>query len=247
LSDNTSLNQVNGFGNLSLVDGFFEVINNTSMSDCTWMCYLLNNGTITGEVNIQNNLGDCSNVFIIIEICDPDFDDDGIANVIDLDDDNDGIRDILEENGIVNLDTDSDGFPDSKDLDSDNDNCFDVLEAGFSDPNNDGVLGDLPDTVDSNGLITNEATGYTTPVDSDNNAVFDFQESSTLDPGENTILQICLDDPSIDLFSVLGGNPEAGGIWLPSLSSGNGVFNPRVDVAGIYTYTHFNAICGVQV
>ncbi|MGB0879745.1 MAG: T9SS type B sorting domain-containing protein [Polaribacter sp.] len=244
LSNNPNLNIVIGFGNLIEVDGFFQVINNTSMSDCSWMCYLFNNGIITGQVTVQNNLGDCSNIAAIIEICNPDFDNDGIANIIDLDDDNDGIRDTVEQNGFQNKDTDSDGFPDSKDLDSDNDNCFDVLEAGFSDPNDDGILGDLPDTVDSNGLIINEPTGYTNPADADNNSIFDFQESNTLDPGENNILEICLNNPAVDLFSVLGGNPDVGGTWSPSLSSGTGVFDPTIDLAGIYTYTHFNAICG---
>ena len=35
------------------------------------------------------------------------------------------------------------------DLDADGDGCFDVTEAGFTDVNGDGTLGDAPLTVDA--------------------------------------------------------------------------------------------------
>ncbi|WP_136464906.1 hypothetical protein [Flagellimonas onchidii] len=41
-----------------------------------------------------------------------------------------------------NRDLDGDGIINSKDLDSDGDGCNDVLEAGFEDPDNDGILGE---------------------------------------------------------------------------------------------------------
>ena len=41
----------------------------------------------------------------------------------------------------------------------------------------------------------------------------------------------------VDLFTVLGGTPDAGGTWSPSLASGSGIYNPNVDTAGTYTYT----------
>ncbi|QCE41035.1 gliding motility-associated C-terminal domain-containing protein [Psychroserpens sp. NJDZ02] len=50
-------------------------------------------------------------------------------------------------------DTDNDGIIDSLDLDSDNDGCNDVLESGGLDPNGDGILGAIPTTVNSNGLV----------------------------------------------------------------------------------------------
>ena len=68
--------------------------------------------------------------------------------------------------GIPNytiLDTDSNNTPNYLDLDSDGDACFDVLEAGFSDPNNDGILGDAPVNVNDNGLVINVNNGYTNP------------------------------------------------------------------------------------
>ncbi|TRZ42001.1 gliding motility-associated C-terminal domain-containing protein [Robertkochia solimangrovi] len=55
--------------------------------------------------------------------------------------------------------------------------------------------------------------------------------------GENGTLALCDIAPPQDLFSRLGGEPDAGGVWTPTLSSGSGIFDPAVDAAGIYTYT----------
>ncbi|WP_171032392.1 T9SS type B sorting domain-containing protein [Polaribacter aestuariivivens] len=242
LSNNSNLVTVNGFRSFLLVDADFEVQNNTIMSDCSWMCNLLNNGEINGVVAITNNGAECSDVAQIIEKCNPDFDNDGIANVIDEDDDNDGILDALEGNG--NLDTDSDGFPDSKDLDSDNDGCLDVIEAGFSDANNDGVLGDLPDEVNNRGLIINEVSGYKSPSDKDMNAIFDFQEDTLPNPGENNAIELCTNSGNIDLFTLLGEKADPGGVWFPALKGGEGIFDPKSDSPGTYTYTQTDALCG---
>ncbi|KGO06616.1 VCBS domain-containing protein, partial [Dokdonia donghaensis] len=59
------------------------------------------------------------------------------------------------------VDTDLDGIPNGLDLDSDNDGCNDVLESGGLDPNGDGILGAIPTTVNSDGLVTggSPATG----------------------------------------------------------------------------------------
>ena len=68
-----------------------------------------------------------------------DTDNDGILDATDLDDDNDGILDSMERDGLS--DTDGDGIADSLESYSDNDGCPDVREAGFTDTNNDGILG----------------------------------------------------------------------------------------------------------
>ena len=57
-------------------------------------------------------------------------------------------------------DTDGDNIPDIFDTDSDEDGCFDTVEAGHSDPDNDGRLGNSPVTVDANGQVTGQG-GYT--------------------------------------------------------------------------------------
>lgn len=88
-----------------------------------------------------------------------DSDEDGIFDYLDLDSDNDGIRDAKE----TAIDTDTDGIPNYRDLDSDNDSCADVIEAGFTDGNNDGFLGNNPVIVDINGIVTSGTDGYTPP------------------------------------------------------------------------------------
>ncbi|WP_010523300.1 beta strand repeat-containing protein, partial [Aquimarina agarivorans] len=54
-------------------------------------------------------------------------------------------------------DINGDAIPNCLSVDSDNDNCNDVLESGGVDPNNDGILGDLPLVVDNLGRVTGAA------------------------------------------------------------------------------------------
>lgn len=63
------------------------------------------------------------------------------------------------------------------------------------------------------------------------------------DPGTNGLASFCPSDSAEDLFDMLGGVPDVGGVWSPSLVSGIGVFNPSVDPAGVYIYTVTNS-CG---
>src|SRR5690606_2244542 len=59
--------------------------------------------------------------------------------------------------------------------------------------------------------------------------------------GEDTVLEICYSDTTTyDLFTLLGGNPDQGGIWFPQLASGTSIYNPQVDNAGVYTYLFEN-------
>ncbi|TXE16510.1 hypothetical protein ES692_12075, partial [Psychroserpens burtonensis] len=55
--------------------------------------------------------------------------------------------------------------------------------------------------------------------------------------GTDAALDLCENDAPIDLFTILGGAPETGGTWSPTLTSGTGFFDPNQDVAGVYTYT----------
>ena len=94
-----------------------------------------------------------------------DNDFDGIGDADDLDDDNDGILYTYEDSAGSSNDIDGDGIVNSKDLDSDGDGCFDVAEAGLSDPDGDGMLGDGFNLTDSsaynfiNGSYVNEYAG----------------------------------------------------------------------------------------
>ena len=57
------------------------------------------------------------------------------------------------------------------------------------------------------------------------------------DAGLSGNVTFCATNAPQDLFLSLGGTPQVGGTWTPPLASGTGVFNPAVDIAGIYTYT----------
>jgi len=61
-------------------------------------------------------------------------------------------------------DTDGDGSIDSFDTDSDNDGCPDTVEAGHSDNDNDGILGNSPVGTDSEGRVLRQG-GYTGTTD----------------------------------------------------------------------------------
>lgn len=80
---------------------------------------------------------------------------------------------LIDTNGVCTLDFDGDSLANSLDVDSDNDGCADTIEAGYTDADDDGVLGISPVIVDVNGLVTGQG-GYGTPADRDNDGVDDF-------------------------------------------------------------------------
>lgn len=87
----------------------------------------------------------------------------------------------LTRDGIpIEDDSDSDGIMDPFELDADNDDCNDVVEAGFTDGDNDGILGNSPVTVSSQGVVTSggSGNGYATPADRNSNSAYDFQEAN---------------------------------------------------------------------
>ena len=55
--------------------------------------------------------------------------------------------------------------------------------------------------------------------------------------GANNSLIVCINNPSQDLFLLLGPTAQTGGTWSPAMVSGTGVFNPAVDPQGDYVYT----------
>ena len=56
-------------------------------------------------------------------------------------------------------------------------------------------------------------------------------------PGSEGDLLLCNKTGTIDLFTVLEGNPDTGGTWSPALSGGQGRFVVGTDTPGNYTYT----------
>ena len=95
---------------------------------------------------------------------------DGQIDDVDLNIGINGLDNRLEtapDNFILNY-TISDPDPDDSlfsylDLDSDGDNCPDVTEAGFTDPDNDSIIGTSPASVDNMGRVTGISSGYTIP------------------------------------------------------------------------------------
>lgn len=61
--------------------------------------------------------------------------------------------------------------------------------------------------------------------------------------GNSGVTTVCSNGSPINLFSVLSGSPNTGGVWSPPLSTGGNGFNPAIDTAGVYTYSVTN-ICG---
>lgn len=56
-------------------------------------------------------------------------------------------------------------------------------------------------------------------------------------PGVSSSISVCADGAPIDLFTALGGAPDAGGLWTGPLGAHSSTFDPATDPAGIYTYT----------
>jgi len=146
----------------------------------------LDNAFEPGLIRINTD-NDVFNTFpVVYDLLDLDSDNDGIFDLTEsgsmvIDANNDGIIDgstaAFGRNGLFDRletspdsgklkytisDTDMDDTLNYIDLDSDNDLCFDVLEAGFSDPNTDGILGNNPVIVNAKGKVTS-GIGYTTP------------------------------------------------------------------------------------
>ncbi|MCR9084998.1 MAG: hypothetical protein NXH89_21375, partial [Cyclobacteriaceae bacterium] len=121
------------------------------------------------------------------------------------------------------------GQYDFRNLDSDGDGCFDVVEAGFLDPDGDGVLGSGPVVVDpATGRVTS-GTGYTTPRDGDGNGIFDFQEAgtaNTITTQPNTLTGAEVTGSTV--ISVVGSGSNLTYQWQVS-TDGGATFSDLVD------------------
>ncbi len=128
-------------------------------------------GTAIYKYDVLDLDSDNDGIFDLVESGSnaPDVNKDGIIDGSPSSFGANGLFDNLEttpESGILKYtitDTDSDGSFNYIDLDSDGDSCNDVIEAGFTDNNNDGILGNNPVTINSNGIVTSRIDGYTTP------------------------------------------------------------------------------------
>ncbi|MGF1560327.1 MAG: gliding motility-associated C-terminal domain-containing protein [Flavobacteriaceae bacterium] len=125
-----------------------------------------------------------------------------------------GTRDLRLSNFriIRYCDTDADGIPDYHDLDSDNDGCFDTVEAGHTDGDNDGILGNSPVTVDNAGQVTGQG-GYTGVT---GNEVVATQVGIGTDPANLSVVDggsasFTINATATNTISFLAGSPDYSG------------------------------------
>ncbi|AIM61245.1 hypothetical protein IX49_12195 [Cellulophaga lytica] len=209
------------------------------------------------------------------DLLDLDSDNDGIFDVIEAGHNQphtngilgtavseDGIFDALQTSSGVNNGTvdytlaDSEatpnGTPDYLELDADGDGCNDVLEAGFTDQNNDGILGGLPTTVNAtNGTVTASMVidGYTTPKNADSgsgNTDFDFQQIGQAPAITNTANQpqdILTNGTNPETFVVTATGEALTYQWQVNRLDGNGFVDINdANTVDIYTGSTTNTL-----
>ncbi|MFK7755460.1 MAG: Ig-like domain-containing protein, partial [Flavobacteriales bacterium] len=139
-------------------------------------------------------------------VLDGPFNSNGIAESVDADDN--GSIDYV----LANSDSPDDDIADAYELDSDGDGCFDVLEAGFTDANDDGILGGTPVSEDDNGVVTSGSDGYTAPgtayTNSNNQPACTGNAPPVADADSGTVSE---DDTDGVIINVLDGDTDPEG------------------------------------
>lgn len=102
--------------------------------------------------------------------------------------------------------------------------------------------------VSQPGTYTYRVAGLA-PCDTATGTVTVFVTTSP-NAGNNESIALCVGGSSVNLVTVLGGNPDPNGTWsgpAPSQAYFSGTFTPGIDIPGTYTY-HVNGIppCGSQ-
>ncbi|MCB0794002.1 MAG: PKD domain-containing protein, partial [Flavobacteriales bacterium] len=108
--------------------------------------------------------------------------------------------------------------------------------GGWTDPNGDAFGGLLDPASDPAGVYTYSVAG-TAPCPSDA-ATVTVTINTPPDPGTDGSVALCTTDAAVDLFTLLGGTPDAGGGWTdPNGDAFGGLLDPASDPAGVYTYS----------
>ncbi|MFN7675116.1 beta strand repeat-containing protein, partial [Flavobacterium sp.] len=107
----------------------------------------------------------------------------------------------------------------------------------WTNPSNVVVSGIFNPAVDPVGNYTYTLTG-TLPCSNDQ-AVITVSISPVPDAGTSTTPPIiCSNDAPVNLFTLLSGTPQAGGVWTNSSNvTVSNIFNPAVGVSDVFTYT----------
>ncbi len=102
-------------------------------------------------------------------------------------------------------------------------------------------LGDATDLTfvpgsDASGTYTYTVTGMAPCASA--SALVEVTVNDEPDAGVNGALVLCTGGTPVDLFTNIGGAPDAGGTWTDANGNAHsGSFDPSTDAAGIYTYT----------
>ncbi|MBP6697946.1 MAG: gliding motility-associated C-terminal domain-containing protein [Flavobacteriales bacterium] len=107
--------------------------------------------------------------------------------------------------------------------------------GSWTDPNGNAHSGTINPANDPAGVYTYTIT--VPPPCSSVSATVAISLSIPPDAGSNGVLSACATGAPQDLFSLLGGSPDAGGSWMdPNGVAHAGLFDPIIDPAGNYTY-----------
>ncbi|MBU3024300.1 gliding motility-associated C-terminal domain-containing protein [Zobellia galactanivorans] len=144
---------------------------------------------------------------------------------------------------VSDSETTPDGIADFLELDADGDGCNDVIEAGYTDSDADGVLGDGLTVVDGNGVVTgtNVSDGYTTPdnIDSATDTAFDFQQPGvvpTIATAAEQPQDVLTNGSTPETFSVTATGTELIYQWQVDDQSGGGFVDiDDANATDIYT------------
>jgi gliding motility-associated-like protein len=97
--------------------------------------------------------------------------------------------------------------------------------------------------IDPFGLYT---YNYITSSNCQSTFAISVDELDFPNPGTDTSIILCAGSGTFDLFDLMAGNPEAGGVWLdPSMESVE-TFNSEDNIGGIFTYFTGNINCQVS-
>jgi gliding motility-associated-like protein len=105
----------------------------------------------------------------------------------------------------------------------------------WTDPNGDPHGNEYSPALDTPGVWTYTVDGgFGCP---DSSATLTITEVTNADAGQDAFLQLCSSSAPVDLFTVLGGTPDAGGTWqdvdgVPF----DGTFDPAVDATNTFIY-----------
>ncbi len=163
-----------------------------------------------------------------------DLDLDGLSDNVDDRSSGSGGTDIFNGIPLPNPDTDADTYPNIIDRESDGDGCYDAIEAGFTDGDNDGILGSSPVTVNSIGLVTS-ASGYTAPADDNADGTRDYVQKMPLITLQPVDRSICITPATGTTFPVTATNTGTGASYQWQVSTNSGGNWTNVNNSGVYS------------